>query len=56
MKYLACITGENGKIEQQLLEAHPILEGKKNLTNFIKYSIAFGNAKTIQNDNSSRFV
>jgi myosin heavy subunit len=43
MHYLASVTKEEGKVEKQLLEAHPILE-------------AFGNAKTIQNNNSSRFV
>jgi len=42
MKYLTSITGEAGKIEKALVQAHPILE-------------AFGNAKTRQNDNSSRF-
>eukprot|EP00462_Mataza_sp_D1_P024235 CAMPEP_0175127448 /NCGR_PEP_ID=MMETSP0087-20121206/4390_1 /TAXON_ID=136419 /ORGANISM="Unknown Unknown, Strain D1" /LENGTH=1428 /DNA_ID=CAMNT_0016409423 /DNA_START=43 /DNA_END=4329 /DNA_ORIENTATION=+ len=42
LNYIAAIAGSVGGVEKKVLQANPILE-------------AFGNAKTIRNDNSSRF-
>ncbi|RCN39601.1 myosin head [Ancylostoma caninum] len=42
LAYVAATRSHKGRLEEQLLQANPILE-------------AFGNSKTIKNDNSSRF-
>lgn len=46
MQYIAAVTGKTKQVQrvkEQILESNPVLE-------------AFGNAKTVQNNNSSRFV
>lgn len=57
LQFLAHVSGQHTWIEQQILDTNPILESKllKSSTLIMLLPIAFGNARTGRNDNSSRF-
>lgn len=58
LQFLAHVSGQHSWIEQQILDTNPILESMSAVTDVIiilSLSLAFGNARTGRNDNSSRF-
>jgi len=60
MKYIAAVTGQKASVEtvkDQILQSNPVLEVRRTQldVSFLPCVKAFGNAKTVQNDNSSRF-
>ena len=57
LQYLAAISNKHSEIELKILQTNPILEGRSIFlfAHYATFSVAFGNAKTVRNDNSSRF-
>ena len=58
LQFLAHVSGQHSWIEQQILDTNPIMESKQPSPVhyvMVQYYIAFGNARTGRNDNSSRF-
>ncbi len=52
LQYYASMTGKHSKIQQMILEANPILESFGTHSSAVTF---VGNAKTVRNNNSSRF-
>lgn len=57
MQYIAAVSkssSEVDRIKNELLDSNPVLEGNSCIKVYLTQK-AFGNAKTLRNDNSSRF-